>query len=75
MATCPICGSETETLDTTGDAEGFDCPMHSQFKVAGSVLASEPTKNASREKWEAALKKARERGGPDVWPCITTDDF
>jgi hypothetical protein len=26
MAACPICNSEAEALDRTGDAEGFDCP-------------------------------------------------
>jgi hypothetical protein len=55
MATCPICGAEAETLDRTGDAEGFDCPRHGKFKVASSVLASEPTKNATRQDWEAAV--------------------
>jgi hypothetical protein len=73
MTTCPICGAEAEALDRTGDAEGFDCPRHRKFKVAGSVSAIEPTKN--RQEWEAALKRATERAKPDEWPCITNYDF
>jgi hypothetical protein len=66
MDTCPICGSEAETLDRTGDADGFDCPRHGKFKVADSVLRSEPTKN--RLEWEAALLRAAEKAKPGVWP-------
>jgi hypothetical protein len=72
---CPICGSEAKTLDRTGDAVGFDCPQHGKFKVACTVFASEPTRIAGRDKWEAALKTAAGRSNPDEWPCITTHDF
>ncbi|SHN80545.1 hypothetical protein SAMN05444170_4415 [Bradyrhizobium erythrophlei] len=75
MNTCPICGVETEELDRTGDAVGFDCPRHGKFKVAGSVLGSDAFLNAPRPQWEAALEKARYRTVQDAWPCITRSDF
>ena len=75
MNTCPIGGAETEGLDTTRDAKGFDCPWHGKFKVAGSVLGSDAFLNSARQQWEAALEKARSRTMPDAWPCITTFDF
>jgi hypothetical protein len=60
-----------------GDAEGFDCPKHGKFKVAGTVfvLASAGPQTAGREKWEAAFKKAKEKAKPGSWPLITTYDF
>jgi hypothetical protein len=36
---CPICGSAAETLDKTGDADGFDCPQHGKFKVSSTTLS------------------------------------
>ena len=57
MPICPICQSEAKPLDRTGDAEGFDCPQHERFKVGGTALSTKS--DASREQWEAALKKAK----------------
>jgi hypothetical protein len=72
---CPICRSEAAALDKTGDADGFDCHEHGKFKVASSVFAQASTKSASREQWEAALKRAKTRQ-PGAWaPVILTDDF
>lgn len=73
MTVCPICQSETKPLDRTGDAEGFDCPQHGTFKVGGTALSTKS--EASREQWEAALKKTKDRTRPDLWPVITTQDF
>ncbi len=73
MPTCPICGSEAEALPKTGDAEGFDCPQHGQFKVSGTVLRSEPI--ADRQTWETALERAKQTTEPGGWPRITTHDF
>jgi len=68
---CPICKSSAQELPHTGDATGFHCPTHGDFKVAGSVLAED----YNREEWEAALDKAEERAEPDEWPLIIVDDF
>ena len=75
MTTCPICGADTADLDRTSVAEGFDCPQHGKFKVAGTVLGSDAYLNAPRPQWEAALEKVRRRTIPDAVPCITTSDF
>jgi hypothetical protein len=75
MTVCPICKSEAKSLDRTGDPEGFDCPRHDKFKVSGSVCAVDAYKNASREQWEAAFKKAKARTKPGEWPVIQTYDF
>jgi hypothetical protein len=73
MANCPICKSEAAELDKTGNADGFDCPNHSKFKVSSTVLATKS--DATREQWEAAFKKAKARQ-PDAWaPLIQTYDF
>jgi hypothetical protein len=71
MPICPICQSETKSLDKTGDHEGFDCPQHDKFKVEGTVLAVDANHPASREQWEEALKNAKARAKPDGWPIIT----
>ena len=74
MTTCPICRSEAAALDKTG-ADGFDCPEHGRFKVAGTVFAEASNKTASREQWETALKRAKRRQ-PDAWaPVVLIDDF
>jgi hypothetical protein len=57
----------------TGDATGYHCPTHGDFKVADTVLAE--AKDYTREQWEAALDKAEQRTEPDEWPLIITDDF
>jgi hypothetical protein len=76
VAICPICKSEAAVLDKTGAPDGFDCPHHGRFKVSSTVFAVSSFKDASREQWEAALKKAKAKATPDEWaPCITTYDF
>jgi hypothetical protein len=75
MVICPICESEAAALDKTGDADGFDCPLHDKFKVASSVFVDGNSgANATRDRWEAALKKAKART-PGGWPTIQTTDF
>jgi hypothetical protein len=72
---CPICKSAVQQLDRTGDATGYACPTHGNFKVADSVFAKAKAKDYTREQWEAALDKAEERAEPDAWPLILVDDF
>ena len=73
---CPICKSPaTQELDRTGYATGYACATHGNFKVADSVFAEAKAKDYTREQWEAALDKAKERAEPDSWPLIITDDF
>jgi hypothetical protein len=73
---CPICKSVAQELDRTGDATGFACPIHGNFKVANTVFAEESAEDYTREEWEAALGKARQRTEPeDEWPLIIVDDF
>jgi len=72
--TCPICKTKAQPLDKTSDADGFECASHGRFRVAGSVFAT-ALRDAPREKWEAALTRARTRQ-PDEWaPTIMTYDF
>jgi hypothetical protein len=76
MVVCPICQFEVAALDKTGDADGFYCPLHETFKVASSVFVDANSgKNATREQWEAALKKARAKTKPGEWPVIQTYNF
>jgi hypothetical protein len=72
---CPICNSSAQEPPRTGDATGFHCPTHGNFKVADTVFAEAKTKDYTREQWEAALDKAEQRAEPDAWPLIITDDF
>jgi hypothetical protein len=36
---CPICQSSAQELPRTGDATGYHCPTHGDFKVADTVFA------------------------------------
>ena len=73
---CPICKSPVvQQLNRTGDAIGYACPTHGNFKVADTVFAEAKAKDYTREQWEAALDKAKERAEPEGWPLIITDDF
>jgi hypothetical protein len=72
---CPICKSPPQELARTGDATGYACPTHGNFKVADSVFAEAKAKDYTREQWEAALDEAKQRTEPDSWPLIITDDF
>jgi hypothetical protein len=76
---CPICQSSAQELPRTGDATGYHCPTHGDFKVADTVFAEAKAKDYTREQWEVALEKAEQRAEqraePDEWPLIITDDF
>ena len=76
-AVCPICNCSAQELPRTGDATGFHCPTHGDFKVADTVLAK--AKDYTKEQWEAALDKAAQRVEPNAepqeWPLIIVDDF
>jgi hypothetical protein len=76
---CPICQSSAQELPRTGDATGYHCPTHDDFKVADTVFAEAKAKDYTREQWEVALEKAEQRAEqraePDEWPLIITDDF
>jgi sarcosine oxidase delta subunit len=73
---CPICKSPAQKeLDRTGDATGYHCAVHSDFKVADSVFAEAETKGYTPAQWKVALDKAEQRAEPDEWPLIITDDF
>jgi hypothetical protein len=64
-----------QELDRTGDATGFDCATHGPFKVADTVFAEGRAKNYTREQWEAALQKAKQRTKAEEWPVIKSSDF
>ena len=80
---CPICKSEAQELPRTGDATGYHCATHGDFKVADTVFAEAKAQGYTREQWEDALEKAEQRTlekaeqrtEPDEWPSIITDDF
>ena len=75
---CPICKSSAQAT-RTGDATGYHCATHGDFKVADTVFAEAKAKGYTREQWEVALEKAEDRiepdAEPDEWPLIITDDF
>jgi len=73
MQICPICGAEIIPLPKTGDADGFDCPVHHGFKVAGTVFATRTT--ITRQEWEHALQNAKTRAKPGKYPLIRDGDF
>ena len=68
---CPICKSPAKELPRTGDATGFDCPTHGKFKVANTIVAEECT----RQRWEAALRKAKLRAKPWEVPLVMSGDL
>ena len=73
---CPICKSAVQQeLDRTGDAIGYACATDGNFKVADTVFVEQRAKNYTREQWEAALRKAKERTKPGEWPVINRYDF
>jgi hypothetical protein len=74
---CPICKSSAQELPRTGDTTGFHCPTHGDFKVAETVFAEAEAKNYTRDQWEAALDKAKQRAEPDddEWAVVVVDDF
>jgi predicted RNA-binding Zn-ribbon protein involved in translation (DUF1610 family) len=72
---CPICKSPAQEIARTADATGFHCPTHGDFKVADTVFAEDGAEDYTREEWEAALDKAKQRAEPAARPLIITDDF
>jgi len=74
---CPICKSSAQELPHTGDATALHCPTHGDFKVANTVFEEAEAKDYTREEWEAALDKAKQRAEPDddEWAVVTVDDF
>jgi hypothetical protein len=70
---CPICKSPAQHLPSTGEATAFRCVIHHNFKVANTV--SPGAEEYSREQWEIALLKARQRAEPGKWPVIRRGDF
>jgi hypothetical protein len=73
MDTCPICGATAKPLPKTGDADGFECPMHSRFRVAETIFGTRP--NATRQEWEKAFDRAKARAKPDECLLIMDGDF
>jgi hypothetical protein len=72
---CPICKSSAQELPRTGDATGYHCPTHGDFKVADTVFAEAKAKGYTPNQWEAALNNAEQRAEGDEWPLIIVDDF
>jgi hypothetical protein len=70
---CPICKSLAQQLPSTGGASGFRCVIHNNFKVADAVWRD--AEECTREQWEIALRKARQRVKPGQWPIIRRGDF
>jgi predicted RNA-binding Zn-ribbon protein involved in translation (DUF1610 family) len=68
---CPICKSPAQELPHTEHATGFECPTHGKFKVADSIVAEECT----RQRWEAALRKAKLRAKPWEVPTVMSEDL
>ena len=50
---------------------GFECPTHGKFKVADTIVAEECT----RQRWEAALRKAKLRAKPWEVPTVMSEDL
>ena len=76
---CPICNPSAQELPRTSEVTDFHCPTHGDFKVANTVFEEEGAKDYTREEWEAALDKAKQRTEPEEneeeGPLIITDDF
>ena len=70
---CPICKTKAKPLDNKPDTTGFDCATHNKFRVTGTALKEDA--NKSRQEWEAALKRAKERAYPGERPTINSYDF
>ena len=70
---CPVCGARARSLARTGDAEGFNCPKHGSFKVAGTVLAFR--NNYSAADFQRALTRVKAQAKAGELPTITTYDF
>jgi hypothetical protein len=69
---CPICKRPAQEVGRIGEATGFICPIHKNFKVADTV-SQWPKDYCTRGEWQAALAKAKKR--TKGWPLITSNDF
>jgi len=49
--------------------------MHGNFKVTDTVFAEGCARDYTREQWEAALQKAKQRTKAEEWPVIKSSDF
>lgn len=58
-----------------GDPDGFDCPRHGKFKVAGTIWSLARTESLTEAEWESALAKAKARTKPGELPSITSYDL
>jgi hypothetical protein len=57
MATCPICKSDAEEIESGFiDGKTFCCAKHGEFQVSDSVLNVPALMDADTSQWEAALK-------------------
>jgi hypothetical protein len=70
---CPICRSPAQQFPNIGDATGFRCVIHHNFKVADAVWRD--AEEYTRERWEIALRKSSQRAKPGQWPVIRKGDF
>jgi len=70
---CPICKSPAQQLPNIGDATAFRCVIHHNFKVADAVWSD--AEEYTREQWEIALRRVRQRAKPGQWPIIRRRDF
>src|SRR6516225_12369085 len=69
---CPICKSPAQELARTGDATGFHCPTHGDFKVADTIDVDD---YYTRAEWETALLTAKHKAMKGEWPVIRRGDF
>jgi hypothetical protein len=70
---CPICKSPAQQLPSIDSATAFRCVIHHNFKVADAVWRD--AEEYTREQWEIALRKAKQRVKPGQWPVIRRGDF
>ena len=59
---CPICKfAAVQELDRTGDAIGYACATHGNFKVADNVFAEAKAKakDYTRVQWEACAGQGK----------------
>jgi hypothetical protein len=55
------------SIGTKATSDDSGLSTHGNFKVADTVFAQEGAEDYTREEWEAALDKAKERE-PEGWP-------
>jgi len=72
---CPICKSSAQELPGTAYDTAFRCVIHHDFKVADAVFGDWRSEKYTREQWEIALRKAKQRVKPGQWPVIRKGDL